>query len=141
MLFKSFFICFDQLLFFNTGPLVDKNSYSTYGGVLKQLHRMCLNQPEFLNVTISPLCDGAKFSSLCANFYIFTWITKNSWFWFIFLRFLSIFPNLGACLGFFFCPFSCAKLSKVKCWLRKKSTFRMSGINHFKTLDSVFLNT
>ena len=81
----------------------------------------------FLKITVSPLCNGAKFSWLCAEFWDLYVQTGKIMIFFIFLYFfLSIFTYF-VCILRFFCPYSCVKFSQVKLWRHKKSTFRVSA--------------
>ena len=56
---------------------------------------------EFLNVTVSPSCNGAKFSWLGAKFWDLYVQTVKFMICFIFLIFLSIFTDLTKTLRFF----------------------------------------
>ena len=58
-------------------------------------------------------CVSAKFDWLCK--------LENSWFYSFSKPFCPFLPTLWACLEIF-CPFSCAKVLKIKLWQRKKNT-------------------
>ena len=76
---------------------------------------------EFLNVTVSPSCDGAQFSWLCATFWDLYVQTGKLMNFFVSLSFLPIFTHFMRKFSVLFCLFSCAKFSKL--WRRKKIYF------------------
>ena len=102
-----------------------RNVTGSAQGQMKPKMRMSLtlNWPDFLNVTVSPLCDGEKFSWPCATFWNFNVQAGKFMVSFICLYSFCLFlPTLWPSLEFVL-PFSCAKISKVKCWRRKKIHF------------------
>ena len=97
-------------------------------------------EPEFLNITVSPSCEGAKFSWLCTIF--LDLYVEAGKFLIIFIKkklFIHVY-QLCEHIKIFSGHFPAQSFQKVKFWRRKKSTFRMSALNSAQFYSTLWLN-
>ena len=93
------------------------NSTTVHSRLVCQDTKFFLANPEFLNVTVSPSCDGAKFSWLCATFWDLYLQAGKLNFFFI-LLYIFFLPTLWPCLSFlpiFLLKLNGAKIPPLEC--------------------------